>query len=152
MATALRSIAAIVAAMIVAFILLSAVEYFSEIVYPSPPGAHESMEIMCEHVKRYPAWVLAVAVAAWAITAFAGTWIAGRLGNRFCALFIGLLLLAALILNLSMLPYPIWFKVSNLVAIPIAIYVGDRMSYRLRAKAQPSAAPGLDQAANRKPG
>jgi hypothetical protein len=50
------------------------------------------------------------------------------MGNRTCGLLIGLLLLAALILNLSMLPYPIWFKTLNLLEISAAILLGDRSS------------------------
>jgi hypothetical protein len=34
---------------------------------------------------------------------------------------VGLLLLAAVILNISMLPYPLWFKIANLVLIPVAM-------------------------------
>jgi hypothetical protein len=130
MATAFRIIAAIIAGMIVAFILVVAVELLSAVVHPVPPDFKGTMEEMCLHVAHYPQWVLALAVPAWAGTAFASTWISGRLGNRFCALFIGLLLLAALIHNLSMLPYPIWFKVLSLLAIPAAILFGDRLSIR----------------------
>jgi hypothetical protein len=130
MATALRGIAAIIAGMIVAFILVVAVEFFSAVVHPVPHDFKGTMEEMCQHVARYPHWVLALVVPAWAGTAFASTWISGRLGNRFCGLFIGLLLVAALILNLWMLPYPIWFKILNLLAIPAAILLGDRLSIR----------------------
>jgi hypothetical protein len=133
MAAALRGIAAIIAGMIVAFIFVVAVELFGAVVHPVPPGFRGTMEEMCLHVARYPHWVLALVVLAWAGTAFASTWISGRMGNRFCGLFIGLLLLAALIFNLSMLPYPIWFKILNLLAIPAAILLGDRLSIRRAA-------------------
>jgi hypothetical protein len=130
MVTVFRAAGAIVAAMFVASILLAAVELFSAIVYPVPPDFGGTMEEMCKHVERYPHRVLAVVVPAWAGTAFASTWIAGRLGNFGCALFIGLLLFAALILNISMLPYPIWFKVANLSVIPCAIASGLYLSSR----------------------
>jgi hypothetical protein len=133
MAAALRGMAAIIAGMIVAFIFVVAVEWFSAVVHPLPPGFGGTMEEMCLHVARYPNWVLALVVPAWAGTAFASTWISGRMGNRFCGLLIGLLLLAGLIFNLSMLPYPIWFKISNLLAIPAAIGLGDRLSIRRAA-------------------
>jgi hypothetical protein len=116
--------------MVVALILVAAVEFLSAIVHPVPPDFKGTMEEMCQHVARFPRWVLALVVPAWAGTAFASTWISGRLGNRFCALFIGLLLLAAVIYNLSMLPYPIWFKILNLLAIPTASLLGDRLSIR----------------------
>jgi hypothetical protein len=130
MATVFRTIGSIVAAMLVAFILLVAVELFSTVVHPLPPDFGGTQEEMCQHVERYPNWVLAVVVPAWAGTALAGTWIAGRLGNRGAALFLGLFLLAALILNLSMLPYPIWFKIGCLIAIPAASALGVYWSRR----------------------
>jgi hypothetical protein len=133
MAAALRGMAAIIAGMIVAFSFVVAVELFSAVVHPVPPNFWGTMEEMCLHVARYPRWVLALVVPAWAGTAFASSWISGRMGNRLCGLFIGLLLLSALILNFSMLPYPIWFKTLNLLAIPAAILLGDRSSIRRAA-------------------
>src|SRR6476619_1659498 len=104
MATVFRAVGAIAAGMLVGFILVVAVELFSAVVHPLPPDFDGTMDEMCKHVARYPHWVLAVVVLAWAGTAFASTWIAGRLGNRGCALFMGLFLLTALIFNISMLP------------------------------------------------
>jgi hypothetical protein len=43
---------------------------------------------------------------------------------------VGLLLLSVLVLNLTELPYPIWFKVANLFMIPAAIVTGRRLSGR----------------------
>lgn len=121
MAAAIRTVAAIVAGLLVAFVLVVAVEMFSAVVHPIPPDFGGTQEEMCAHVERYPAWVLAVVVPLWAATALAGTWIAGRLGNRWSALVVGLVLAAGLIFNLSMLPYPLWFKIGCLLAIPCAI-------------------------------
>jgi len=130
MINVVRAVGATVAGMLVAFILVIAVELFSAVVHPMPADFGETMEEMCQHVERYPNWVLAVVVPAWAGTAFAGTWIAGRLGNRGCALFVGLLLLAAAVCNILMLPYAIWFKTVSLIAIPLAIVSGIYWSSR----------------------
>ena len=54
MATVFRSIGAIVAGMLVAFVLVIAVELFSSVVHPLPADFDGSMEQMCEHVARYP--------------------------------------------------------------------------------------------------
>ena len=78
MAMALRCMAAIIAGMIVAFVIVVAVELFSAVVHPVPPDFRGTMEEMCLHVARYPPWVLALVVPAWAGAAFAGTWISGR--------------------------------------------------------------------------
>jgi len=39
-------------------------------------------------------------------------------------------LLAALVLNLSMLPYPLWFKVTDLIVIPASMIAAGRSSLR----------------------
>jgi hypothetical protein len=124
MKTVLRSLAAIFFGLCLAFLLLVAVEFFSAVVHPFPKDFGGTPEEMCRHVQRYPQWVLAVVVPAWAATAFVSTWIARRVGNLYSYIVVGLLLLAALVLNISMLPYPIWFKVANLLVIPAAITVG----------------------------
>jgi hypothetical protein len=116
--------------MLVAFVLVVAVELFGSVVHPLPEDFGGTREEMCRHVEGYPHWVLALVVAAWAVTAFVGTWTAKRLGNLFSFAVVGLLLLAALWFNLSMLPYPMWFKIANLLAIPAAIVAGGRLSTR----------------------
>jgi hypothetical protein len=129
----LRCMAAILAGIIVSLALVVAVELFSAVVHPVPPDFQGTMEEMCLHVERYPAWVLALVVPAWAGAAFAGTWIAGRIGNRTCALCVGLLLIAAVVFNVSKLPYPTWFKIVNLLVVPTAILLGSRLSIRRKA-------------------
>src|SRR5262249_5570170 len=100
MATTLRLIGAVIAGMVVAIILVVAVEAFGEAVHPFPKGVEPTEAAICAHVERFPQWALAVAVALWAVTALASTWVAGRIGNRYCAWFVGLLLIAGLALNL----------------------------------------------------
>jgi hypothetical protein len=125
-----RTLAAILAGLFVLFILVVAVELFSAVVHPLPEDFGGTTEEMCQHVERYPQWVLAVVVPAWAGAAFASTWTARRIGNLFSSAIVGLLLLAALVFNIAMLPYPTWFKIANLLVIPTAIFAGCRPSMR----------------------
>jgi hypothetical protein len=125
-----RTLAAMLGGLFVSFILVVAVEFFSAVVHPVPKDFGGTTEEMCEHVKRYPQWVLAVVVPAWAVAAFAGTWTARQIGNLISSAIVGLLLLAAVVCNISMLPYPIWFKVAILLVIPTAILAGCRRSVR----------------------
>jgi len=133
MATGLRTLAAIIAGMIVALVFVVAVELFSAVVHPVPPDFGGTMEEMCQHVSRYPHWVLALVVLAWGAGAFVSTWTAERIGNRGSALFTGLLLLAAVVFNISKLPYPNWFKIVILLVIPTAIVLGSRFPIRRKA-------------------
>lgn len=133
MHSALRTLAGILAGMLVAFVLIIAVELFGSVVHPLPEGFGGTNEEMCRHVEGYPPWVLAVVVPAWAVASFAGAWMARRLGNLWSFAIVGLLLLAGLVLNLSQLPYPLWFKIASLVAIPAGIIVAGRLATKKAA-------------------
>jgi hypothetical protein len=128
--TALRTLAGILVGTLVSFVLVVAVEFFSAVVHPLPKGFGGTMEELCRHVERYPQWVLAFAVVAWAVTAFAGTWTARRIGSLGSFAVVGFLLLAAVVFNIAKLPYPLWFKFANLLGIPAAIVAGGRLSRR----------------------
>lgn len=130
MKTALRALAGVLAGLVVTAILLVAVELFSAVVHPFPEDFDGTTEEMCRHVERYPPWVLAVAVPAWAAAAFAGTWTAKKIGNLIPFAIVSVLVLAAVVFNISVLPYPMWFKVASLLAIPVAIVVGGRLATR----------------------
>ena len=130
MKAVLRTLAAVVAGLLVLFLLVVAVELFSAVVHPLPEDFGGTTKEMCQHVERYPHWVLAVVVPAWAVAALASAWTARRIGNLYSAAIVGLLILAALVCNISMLPYPTWFKIATLLVIPTAIFAGCRLSTR----------------------
>lgn len=123
----LKSLAAVVAGIVVAFAGLIAVEAMSAVLHPAPPGVDLSNIEACKaHVARYPAGVLALCGAGWGLVAFASAWVATRLGtSRHLAhgLSVGALLLAAAIFNMAMLPYPAWFWL-NLIVLPAAFVYG----------------------------
>jgi MFS family permease len=130
MVTILRSLGAIVAGIAVAIVMVIAVELFSSIVHPFPEDFEGTVEEVSQHVERYPHWVLAVVVIAWGFAALAAAWIAGKLGNRGSAVFLGLLLIAAVFLNIVQLPYPLWFKIATPIVIPIASVCGYRSTIK----------------------
>jgi hypothetical protein len=134
----LRAVAGVVAGMVLAIVLLVAVELFSAVVHPTPEGFTGTQEEMCQHVERYPAWVLGVAVPMWGGVALASTWVAQKIGGVVPATIVGLLLFVGLVFNVSMLPYPIWFKVACLLVIPGAIVAGMRLARREAAALMPA--------------
>jgi hypothetical protein len=121
MKTLFGSFLAVIAGIAVALVLVVGVEFFSSIVHPLPANFDGNIP---EHVKRYPAWVLGVVVLAWGATLTAATWLATRIGNRVAGGVVALLLACALIFNLAMLPYAMWFKVAMLVMLPTACLYG----------------------------
>ncbi|REJ85140.1 MAG: hypothetical protein DWQ36_14760 [Acidobacteria bacterium] len=122
----LRSAGAVALSLLVAFILVVALEWVSSILHPFPEGEFD----MLEHVAAYPQWVLAFVVVWWGATTFLAAWMATRLGegrhpaHGWC---VGLLLLAAVAMNQSMLPYPLWFEVANYVVFVAATVCGARL-------------------------
>ncbi len=123
MLSVLRFVGAVVAGIAVALVLLIAVELWSTVVHPVPADFTGSMEEMCAHVANYPHWVLAVATLFWGLMAWASAWIARTIGGRHAAWVICALLLAAVVMNVAMLPYPLWFK----GAAPIVVAAGAAM-------------------------
>jgi hypothetical protein len=128
----LRSVGSVVAGLVAAFIPIIAAEIFGSIYHPFPPGVDPSDYEACKaHVARFPAWVLAVGAAFWATAPLAGAWLATRLGTaRHPAhgIVVGALLLGLAGLNMSMLPYPIWFPVVNLLTFPLGTILGVRLA------------------------
>jgi hypothetical protein len=124
MTTALRTLLAVVAGVALAFVLVIAVELFSAVVHPVPPGSTGNMDEMCQHVARYPHWVLGVVVLAWSATAFASTWVARRIGNRLSGIAVILILTIAIVFNVFKLPYAMWFKVVMPSCFLVACYLG----------------------------
>jgi len=127
MKNVLRIVLAVVAGMALAFVLVVAVEMFSAVVHPFPPGLDPNAPgSIPEHVRRYPGWILAVCGLMWGATAAAATWVAARLGGRLAGAVVTLLLAAALAFNLSMLPYVMWFKIAMPAAFFVACLIGIR--------------------------
>jgi hypothetical protein len=74
--------------------------------------------------------VLALVVPLWGITAYVSTWTARRIGGLGAALFIGLLLAAGVVFNVSTLPYAVWFKVASVIVIVVAVVFAARVTVR----------------------
>lgn len=126
-----RSGGAVLVGLVAAMVLIVGVEVFGSIVHPFPPDVDPTDYEVCKaHVARYPAWVLLVVVLAWGLTTFLSAWLATRLGSgrhRAHGMVVGAILLALVVMNMSMLPYPIWFWASNLVIFPLGFYWGAKL-------------------------
>lgn len=138
MKSAGQALLGVVAGLALAFVLVVAVEFFSSLVHPFPPGFDGNIP---EHVKRYSQWVLGAVVLMWGAAAAAAAWVASRVGGQLAGILVALLLAWALIFNLSMLPYAAWFKIAMPAAFSVACLLGIRHGRRV-----PSAAAGTDAA------
>ena len=124
MKNATRTGLGIVAGIGLAFILVIAVEAFSAVVHPIPADFRGTMDEMCQHVARYPNWVLGFVVILWSATALCGVWIAIRVGNLIAGITVTALLGIAIVFNVTQLPYPLWFKIVMLSCFPLGCFFG----------------------------
>lgn len=127
-----RSVGAVLAGLLVALFLIIVVELVTLTFHPFPADVdpHDIDVTRKVHVARFPDWVLAIASAGWGLTTFVSAWLATRLGSgRHCAdgILVGSILSVLAVVNMSMLPYPIWFLAANLVAFPLGSYWGARL-------------------------
>jgi hypothetical protein len=129
-----RSVSAVVLGLALALFCIIGIEVLSSILHPLPPGLDPGdLEVMEEHVAHYPPGLLLLAGLGWGLTTFLSAWLATRLGSgRHPAhgILVGVILLAAAVANMLMLPYPTWFWVLNLVAFPAGCYLGARLGGR----------------------
>ena len=129
--SAMRNAGAIVLSLVVAMALIILVEVVTLQLHPFPPDLDTTdHEMIAAHVARFPDRVLAIGLAGWGLTVFVSSWIATRLGSgRHPAhgIAIGLILFLAAAFNMSLLPYPIWFKTANWLVLPASIYAAVRL-------------------------
>lgn len=126
MKSTLLALLGIILGMVIAFVLVIGVEWFSSVVHPVPPDFKGTMDEMCQHVARYPHWVLAVVIALWGGIAFLSVRVASRIGRSAAGSVVAFLLVAAVVFNVAMLPYPVWFKVVMPLAMLVACGLGLR--------------------------
>ena len=126
------------AAVLLAFVLVIALEAFSAVVHPVPPGFSGTMDEMCRHIAQYPHWVLGVVVVSWSATTFVSTWVATRIGNRLGGIAVVIILTLAIVFNVTKLPYAIWFKVVMLSCFPVVCYLGCTRGARMSSPAADS--------------
>ncbi len=122
-----KKIAAAVLGIIVAGLIVAAIEALGHTVYPIPP------DIDFKDPIQFGNYVQSLPVGAFLFVA--GGWTSGTLGGGLLACFItkekpfvysgivGGFILVATVVNLIMIPHPLWFSINALIAIAIMTYI-----------------------------
>ena len=131
MRAVIRSVLTVLAGAIVAGILIALVEAIGHLVYPPPPGVdpwdRESLRTAMESI---PVGALVAVLLAWGVGTFAGSWLAARIAGRAGlahGMVVGLLMLAAGVANMLMIPHPLWFWGAGVAVFPLTAWLGGRM-------------------------
>jgi len=116
-----RSILGVLAGLVVGMVVAGLVEGLGMQVFPPPVGMNPSDPAsIAVAMQSMPATAFLFLLAAWWLSAWAGTFTAGRIaksGRRWPGLAVGTIILAATLNNLRIIPHPWWVAVSGVVGI-----------------------------------
>ncbi len=117
---------------VAAFSVIALVQSVGHMIFPTPADLDPTdAEAFAEYVAALPFGaflpVLLSYLLGTAAGVFAGGWIAGGGGMGF-AIVIGGLVLVLTIVNLVMIPHPLWFSVVAVIGIPAAAYAAGRFT------------------------
>lgn len=135
-----RKISAVVLGIVIAIAIVAAVESLGHAVYPVPPDVRFDDPAQYQaYVAGLPAGALMFVLAAWVLGALIGGLIACLVAREKPFLYstiIGGAILAATVMNLVMIPHPLWFSVTAIMSIAaITFLTGLIASSRAFAKA-----------------
>lgn len=127
-----RNIGAGIAGVVVAGLLVWIVESVGHAVFPPPPDLDfANADAMRAYIDTLPLGALLFVAAAWFIGTLGGTLTACKLGTgrRYIyALVVGGLILAATVVNLVMIPHPMWFSALGIAGIVFGAWLGLKLS------------------------
>ncbi|HEV7485196.1 MAG TPA: hypothetical protein VGQ65_05900 [Thermoanaerobaculia bacterium] len=133
--TILRRAGAVIAGMIVAFLLVAGAEGIAHKIYPPPGMNNQNMTQVKAYIATLPLSAMLVVLTGWLIATFAATWLSARIaGTPIPGYIVGALLLCAGIANAFMIPQPVWFSIASIVIYIGATWVGARAGARARVE------------------
>jgi hypothetical protein len=120
----LRSILAVLAGLVVAWITVSLFEFASMHTFPPPPGVDvRDPQQVAALVSRMPAGALALVLAGWVVGAFDGGLVAALIAKRRVpAVVVGALVALGALAMVMMVPHPLWMSIAGVfLPVPAAL-------------------------------
>src|SRR4051794_23378764 len=117
--------------MVVAGIAIMVIEFLGSKVYPSPPGMNpEDSASVRAAMALMPLGALLFVLLGWIVGTFAGAWVTARMVYRSPithGLVLGAIFLAGSIVNMLLIPHPVWFWVLGVVVFLPTAYLGAKL-------------------------
>jgi hypothetical protein len=128
----LRSVFGVLAGVIVGSGLVAVIEAFGRSVYPPPPGLDpRDAEALREHIASLPAGALLIVAVAHLIGPMVGAWLSAKIAGRrpmLHAIVTGAVFLFFGIVNLFLVPHPLWFTALDLLMYPLAAWLAGSLA------------------------
>lgn len=126
-----RKISAVVLGVVVAVVLIIAIEALGHSAYPLPEGLDISnSEAMQAYVMGLPIGALLFVMGAWLVATLAGGLLACFIAREtplVYAAIVGGLVLLGTVINLMSIPHPPWFSITSVLAIIAMIFLTGRL-------------------------
>jgi hypothetical protein len=117
--------------MVVAGLAITVIEFLGSKVYPPPLGMNpEDPASVRAAMALMPPGALLFVLLGWIVGTFAGAWVTARMAYRSPithGLVLGALFLAGGIVNMLLLPHPVWFWILGVMVFLPAAYLGARL-------------------------
>ena len=121
----LRSILAVLAGLVVAWITVSLFEFASMHAFPPPPGVDvRDPQQLASLIAQMPVGALALVLAGWIVGALDGGLVATLIAKgRVPAVVVGVLVMLGAFLMVAMVPHPMWMSIAGvLLPLPAALF------------------------------
>ena len=119
----LRDIAAVLAGLAVSIAIIMVVQATGHALWPAPDGLDwNDTEVIRTYTSQLPFLALLFPIVSYFLGAFAGPFVACRIGTVKPVVIVGIIgivLLAFTIANLIQIPHPVWFSVLAVAAVVI---------------------------------
>ncbi len=126
-----RRILAVIAGLFAGFLIVALVEALSPLLFTMPAGLNpKNPESIRQYAEQIPAGSLVVVLLAHALGSFGGGWLAAlvaRVKPVQHALIVGALVMIAGIVNLVIIPHPLWFSILDVLVYMPSAYLGGTM-------------------------
>jgi hypothetical protein len=130
----IRSILGIVLGLVLAMVVIFAIQGVGMLVYPPPAGMDwQDREAMAALIAAMSPGQFAFLLVSYSLGTLAGAWLAATIARRrpvFHGLIVGSFFLLGNVINVTSLPHPLWYVVvTTLLFLPLAV-VGARLAAR----------------------
>jgi uncharacterized protein YacL len=128
----LRSVLAVLAGALVAFVLIAVIELLSGKLYPLHAKSGNP-EDLAAAMARAPMGALLLMLLGWAVGTLAGAWTAARVAARSHlahGLVVGVLFLCFAVANMLSIPHPFWFWIAAVALFLPCAYLGATLAAR----------------------
>jgi hypothetical protein len=123
----LKNVSAILFGLITGFVIIRLVEFINHSLYPPPLDLFTDKDAIKAYVEQLPIGAKLMVIAGWALGSFGGAYVATMIEKSNSPVFpliVGGLFMIMGIMNMLVIPRPIWFwGLSMLAFIPMA-YAG----------------------------